>query len=68
VTQQSWSNPGRRCSCRPDHPKYAVGRKYPKWRPPPAPDLDPRWGKDMLAVLLRREGTRLSVSMVGRIL
>jgi hypothetical protein len=55
-------------SCRPDHPKYAVGRKYPKWRPPPAPDLDPRWGKDMLAVLLRREGTCLSVSMAGRIL
>jgi transposase InsO family protein len=28
----------------------------------------PRWGKDKLAVLLRREGVRLSVSMVGRIL
>jgi transposase len=28
----------------------------------------PRWGKDKLAVLLRREGIRLSVSMVGRIL
>ena len=28
----------------------------------------PRWGKDKLAVLLRREGTVLSVSMVGRIL
>jgi transposase InsO family protein len=28
----------------------------------------PRWGKDKLAVLLRREGLRLSVSMVGRIL
>jgi len=28
----------------------------------------PRWGKDKLAILLRREGIRLSVSMVGRIL
>ncbi len=28
----------------------------------------PRWGKDKLTVLLRREGLVLSVSMVGRIL
>jgi len=28
----------------------------------------PRWGKAKLAVLLRREGLALSVSMVGRIL
>jgi putative transposase len=28
----------------------------------------PRWGKDKLAVLLRREGIPLSVSMIGRIL
>ena len=28
----------------------------------------PRWGKDKLAVLLRREGVEVSVSMVGRIL
>ena len=28
----------------------------------------PRWGKDKLAVLLRRDGVSLSVSMVGRIL
>jgi transposase InsO family protein len=28
----------------------------------------PRWGKDKLAVLLRRQGRLLSVSMVGRIL
>jgi transposase InsO family protein len=28
----------------------------------------PRWGKDKLVVLLRREGLRLSPSMVGRIL
>ena len=28
----------------------------------------PRWGKDKLAVLLRREGRAVSVSMVGRIL
>jgi transposase InsO family protein len=30
--------------------------------------LYPRWGKDKLAVLLRREGWAVSVSMVGRIL
>jgi len=28
----------------------------------------PRWGKDKLVVLVRRDGIRLSVSMVGRIL
>lgn len=28
----------------------------------------PRWGKDKLAVVLKREGVRLSVSMIGRIL
>jgi transposase len=28
----------------------------------------PRWGKDKLAVLLKREGITLSVSMIGRIL
>ncbi len=28
----------------------------------------PRWGKDKLVVLLRREGWRVSTSMVGRIL
>jgi putative transposase len=28
----------------------------------------PRWGKDKLAVLLRRDGIHLSVSMVGRII
>jgi transposase len=29
---------------------------------------NPRWGKDMLTPILRREGTVVSVSMVGRIL
>jgi len=29
---------------------------------------NPRWGKDKLVVLLRRENYRLSTSMVGRIL
>lgn len=29
---------------------------------------NPRWGKDMLTPILRREGTAVSVSMVGRIL
>jgi putative transposase len=31
-------------------------------------ELYPRWGKDKLVVLLRRQGVWLSVSMVGRIL
>jgi putative transposase len=33
-----------------------------------ARDAHPRWGKDKLAVLLKREGVVLSVSMIGRIL
>jgi len=33
-----------------------------------ARDAHPRWGKDKLAVVLRREGITLSVSMIGRIL
>ncbi len=31
-------------------------------------ETHPRWGKDKLAVLLRRQGWNISVSMVGRIL
>ena len=33
-----------------------------------AREASPRWGKDKLAVVLRRQGVRLSVSMIGRIL
>ena len=33
-----------------------------------AREVHPRWGKDKLAVVLRREGVHLCVSMVGRIL
>jgi len=33
-----------------------------------AREAHPRWGKDKLAVVLRREGMVLSVSMIGRIL
>lgn len=33
-----------------------------------AREAHPRWGKDKLAVVLRRAGIDLSVSMVGRIL
>ena len=33
-----------------------------------AREAHPRWGKDTLAVVLRREGITLSVSMIGRIL
>jgi transposase InsO family protein len=31
-------------------------------------EANPRWGKDVLTPILRREGTNVSVSMVGRIL
>jgi putative transposase len=33
-----------------------------------ARETHPRWGKDKLAVVLQRQGFRLSVSMIGRIL
>jgi putative transposase len=49
-------------------------RRQPTWSPASAERVlalrrqFPRWGKDKLAVLLRREQRPLSVSMVGRIL
>jgi putative transposase len=49
-------------------------RRRPTWTPEQAERVRrlreryPRWGKDKLAVLLRREGWAVSVSMVGRIL
>jgi transposase InsO family protein len=48
--------------------------RRPTWTPAQAAavcqarERYPRWGKDKLAVVLRREGTALSVSMIGRIL
>ena len=41
----------------------AQAERVRRWR-----EQYPRWGKDKLAVLLRREGWQVSVSMVGRIL
>jgi len=49
-------------------------RRRPTWKAEQAERVRrlreqyPRWGKDKLAVLLRREGWAVSVSMVGRIL
>ncbi|MGH7360787.1 MAG: integrase core domain-containing protein [Candidatus Methylomirabilales bacterium] len=49
-------------------------RRQPTWGPALAHAVRqlreryPRWGKDKLAVLLRRQGTPVSTSMVGRIL
>jgi transposase len=49
-------------------------RRHPTWTAEEAERVRglreqyPRWGKDKLAVLLRREGCAVSVSMVGRIL
>lgn len=49
-------------------------RRQPTWSPDLAQTVltlrqgCPRWGKDKLVVLLRRQGVRLSTSMVGRIL
>ncbi len=48
--------------------------RCPSWSPAQvsavrqARETHPRWGKDKLAVVLRRQGVRLSVSMIGRIL
>ncbi len=49
-------------------------RRRPSWTPETVEAVRrvraryPRWGKDKLAVLLARDGRRVSVSMVGRIL
>lgn len=48
--------------------------RRPTWTPAQAEavrqarERSPRWGKDKLAVVLKREGIALSVSMIGRIL
>jgi transposase InsO family protein len=48
--------------------------RRPTWTPAQAEavraarERHPRWGKDKLAVVLKREGVHLSVSMIGRIL
>lgn len=55
-------------SSRPKH------RRRPTWTAAQAEavrqarEAHPRWGKDKLAVVLRRDGIALSVSMIGRIL
>jgi len=57
-----------------DRPSRPLRRRRPTWTLPELVAVRrlrlayPRWGKDKLAVLLGREGLRLSVSMVGRIL
>jgi putative transposase len=49
-------------------------RRRPTWTPAQAQavrqarERSPRWGKDKLAVVLKRAGLTLSVSMIGRIL
>lgn len=57
-----------------DRPSRPVRRRRPTWTLPELTAVRrmrlayPRWGKDKLRVLLRREGLVLSTSMVGRIL
>jgi transposase InsO family protein len=57
-----------------DRPSRPVRRRRPSWTLRELASVRrlrlayPRWGKDKLAVLLRREGFSLSTSMVGRIL
>jgi putative transposase len=57
-----------------DHPSRPLRRRRPTWTVAQLAAVKrlreryPRWGKDKLAVLLRREGIVLSTSMVGRIL
>jgi putative transposase len=61
-------------TCLEDRPSRPRRRRRPTWTAEQAMAVHrlretyPRWGKDKLAVLLRREGVRLSTSMVGRIL
>jgi putative transposase len=64
----------RRLEALEDRPSSPARRRRPTWtigqlRAVKAlREAYPRWGKDKLVVLLRREGLRLSTSMVGRIL
>lgn len=57
-----------------DRPSRPLRRRRPTWTSAAAEAVArlreryPRWGKEKLAVLAAREGIRLSVSMVGRIL
>lgn len=57
-----------------DHTRRPRRVRRPTWSPEIAGavlrlrEQYPRWGKEKLAVLLRREGMNISVSMVGRIL
>jgi transposase InsO family protein len=57
-----------------DRPSRPLRRRRPTWTVAQLQAVRaiceryPRWGKDKLVVLLRRAGTRLSCSMVGRIL
>jgi putative transposase len=57
-----------------DHPCAPRRRRRPTWTLAQIEavralrERSPRWGKDKLVVLLRREGLGLSTSMVGRIL
>jgi putative transposase len=57
-----------------DRPSRPQRLRQPTWTPAQvdavrdARERYPRWGKEKLARLLAREGTELSVSMVGRIL
>ncbi len=65
---------GSRPASLEDRPSRPRRRRAPSWSPQQAEAVRalreryPRWGKAKLAVLLRREGLHLSVSMVGRIL
>jgi len=64
----------RRLSFLENRPSAPRRPRRPTWTPAQAAavrearEAHPRWGKDKLAVVLRREGMILSVSMIGRIL
>lgn len=55
-------------SCRPKHCRQPVWGSKEAELIQELRELYPRWGKEKLAVLARREGVRLSVSTTGRIL
>jgi putative transposase len=64
----------RRLESLEDRSDRPIRRRRPTWTPvqlqavKAARQAHPRWGKDKLAVLLRRSGHPMSTSMVGRIL
>jgi len=75
-TVYDWLKRDREGGARPfeDRSRRPKRVRQPTWSPElearvlELREANPRWGKDVLAPILRREGVEVSVSMVGRIL